>query len=119
MIASLRPVMPGLVLRATVLWILARTFWLATGAFASASVGDPADLLPGLEPAPRGLAAALALTPPAALLLAAVVTVLVLCDVRALRERAFLANLGVGLRSVAAVSFAVAVAWEAVVAVAV
>ena len=119
MIASLRPVMPGLVLRATFLWILARTFWLATGAFASASGGDPADLLPGLEPAPRGLEAALSLTPPAALLLAAAVTVLVLCDVHAVRERAFLANLGVGLRSVAAVSFAVAVAWEAVVAVAV
>lgn len=114
MIASLRPVMPGLVLRATVLWVLTRMLWLAT--LAGASAAGSADMLSGLEPAPTGLAAVLSLTPAAALLLAVAVAALVLIDVRAVRERAFLANLGVGLRSVAAVSFTVAAAWEAVVA---
>lgn len=56
---------------------------------------------------------ALALTPPAVLFLAVIVTLLVLSDVRALRERAFLANLGVGLRMVAATSFGLTLACEA------
>lgn len=109
--------MPGLVLRATVLWVLVRMSWLATLALAGASAGGSAELVPGAGQADTGLAAVLSLAPSAALLLAVAVTALVLADVRAVRERAFLANLGVGLQSVAAVSFTVAVAWEVVMAI--
>jgi hypothetical protein len=106
-LTSIRPVLPSLVLRSTVLWILVRAVFTA---FATA------DVMPGLESQRSGIADALAVPPTVALALAAVVTLLVLSDVRAIRERTFLANLGVGLGAVACVSFGIAVAFEALVA---
>ena len=108
--ASIRPVLPGFVIRTLVLWLLARTVFTA---FNRAS----ASLLPWLGPADRSLVAAASVTPLTALLIAAAVTALTLSDVRAVRERAFLANIGVSLRAVSAIAFAVALACEAVLAI--
>jgi hypothetical protein len=108
-LTSIRPILPSLVLRTTVLWILLRAVFTA---FASPA----ANVVPGLESQRIGIADALAVPPAVALALAAVVTLLVLFDVRAIRERTFLANLGVGLGAVACVSFGIAVAFEVVVA---
>jgi hypothetical protein len=70
---------------------------------------------PGLE-ARTGLQL-LSVGPATAALIAAVVAVLVLTDVRALRERAFLANLGISRSTAAAVAFLTSLGLEAVTAV--
>jgi hypothetical protein len=106
-LTSIRPILPSLVLRTTVLWILMRAVFTAF---------STADVLPGLASQRTGIADALAVPPATALGLAVVVTLLVLSDVRAIRERTFLANLGVGLGAVACVSFGIVVAIEAVAA---
>jgi len=108
MIAELRPVLASLVLRTTVLWIVARA---ALTVLNRAAAG----IIPGGPPPPSGLDN-LSIAVPTAVLLAGVVALLVLSDVRALRERTFLANLGVSRRAIAGVAFSVALVIEGLVA---
>lgn len=95
-------------LRSTFLWIVARAVLTALNRAA-------AGVIPGGPPPPAGLDN-LSIAPPTAVLMAGVVALLVLSDVRALRERTFLANLGVSLRAVGGVAFTVALALEALLA---
>jgi hypothetical protein len=97
-------VLPSFIGRATVMWLLVRLALLAVGSAGGALAGDAAD------PASR-----LLLAPSTALLAAAAVTALVLVDLTALRERAFLANLGVDRRRIAVVAFLTALGLEATV----
>ena len=87
--------------RAAVLWLLVRLALFAVGSVAGA--GDPDA---------GGMAASLTNGALAMLPTAAVVTLLVFIDIAALRERAFMANLGVGRRPIVATAFATAVALE-------
>ena len=88
-------------LRTAVLWIIVRALVMPL-AFMPA--------VPGLEP--RSTTSALTLDPVTAVFVAALVTALVLLDVRALRERTFLANLGVPRRSVAVFAFGIVLVFE-------
>jgi hypothetical protein len=104
-----RTILLGFVGRSVALWLLTR---LAVTTFVRvAPEGIPSSAAVVREPW-------LALQPPTAVLVALLVAVLVLLDVRALRERVFLANLGVSLGSVALLAFLCAASLEALVAAA-
>ena len=91
--------------RAAVLWVVVRAaFALLLGVDVN---------MPGLPPDPQP--SVIRIAPPTAFVVAVLVTVLVLLDVRAMRERVFLANLGVGLRAVALTAFLAAVLIELIV----
>jgi hypothetical protein len=102
-----RTLVIGYIGRSTVLWVLTRTAMIVVVRFAPGATGtdDLAVRATGLD-----------LAPPAAMMGALVVAILVLLDVRALRERVFLANLGISLRSVAVLAFLSAASLEALVA---
>jgi len=102
MTTAIRPVLASFIVRSVTLWVLTRT--VITGVVRSAETA-----LPLASAAP---AHPLSVAPATALLVAALVTALVLNDVRVMHERAFLANIGVGLRAVASLSFAVAASLE-------
>jgi len=103
----MRSAIPGrFAVRIAVLWVVVR---VALAALLLASGG----LVPGLQAAARP--PVIRIAPPAALAVAVLVTVLVLLDVRAMRERVFLANLGVGLGTVAMAAFGGAVLFELIV----
>jgi len=87
--------------RAAVLWLLLRLALFAVGSLAGAGEADAGGMAASLT------SGALAILPTAA-----VVTLLVFLDIAALRERAFMANLGVGRGPIAATAFSTAVALE-------
>ncbi len=104
-----RSVMSGYAARSFFLWILVRLTVTAGIALAA----DPAARLPA---AGAGRLAWVGITPATAFLVAALVAALILLDVRALRERTFMANIGVGLHEIAGLAFLVSAALEVVVA---
>lgn len=108
-------VLPSYIGRAAALWLLVRLALLAAGsagAGLSAAAIDPSRY----GQAPPGFLAGLVLAPPAMLLAAATVTALVYVDMAALRERAFIANLGVDRRQVGVTALLTALALEVAVA---
>ena len=97
-------VLPSFIGRAAVMWLLVRLALLAVGS-TGARLSDAA----------ADTASRLALAPPAMLLAAAAVTALVLIDMAALHERAFIANLGVDRRQIGVTAFVTALGLEAAV----
>jgi hypothetical protein len=95
----------GMVVRAAVLWLGVRLVALMTVSFAGA--GDPVAAATAATTdgtaATRLIAGSIVIT---------AVTILTLADVRALHERAFRANLGIGLGSIAGLSAVTAALLE-------
>jgi len=106
MTTAIRHVLTSFIVRSVTLWVLTRTV-------ITAFVRGAEKTLPL---AAAGSAHPLSVAPATALLVAVLVTVLVLNDVRVMHERAFLANIGVGLRAIATLSFAVAASLEVALA---
>ena len=109
MAVAIRPVMISFILRTAALWLGTRIVF--TVFIRAAARQLPAALAP-----PPGLTHPLSIAPATAIVLAATVAALVLNDVRVMRERAFLANIGVGLRTIGSFAFAGAISLEIAVA---
>ena len=100
-----RPIAISFALRTTFIWIVVRVVFAAFGGAADA-------VIPSASTEPVGIVDRLQPEPVTSLLIAAVAAALVLSDVRAMRERAFLANIGIGLRTVALFGFVGALVLE-------
>lgn len=105
-----QPIATSFALRTTFIWIVVRVAFAAFRRAADAVIPLP-------QPEPVGFLKGLQPEPVTSLLIAAVVAALVLSDVRAMRERAFLANIGIALRTIALFSFAGALGFEIVAGV--
>lgn len=101
------PALTLFVPRAILLWVVVR---VTLAAFTLAVPGRA-------QPGGSVVAGAFMVEPVTALLVAAVVAALMLADVRALRERVFLANLGMGRSTAASIAFIASLGLESAIAV--